>query len=89
MPAYNIPPQLVVAILCVFLAWLLQRVAIGVFNIFFHPLASFPGPRAAALTCWYKTYQEVFLGTSWIDVLYELHRTYGMCVDAQAAGGTD
>jgi hypothetical protein len=89
MLAYNIPSQLVIAILCILSAWLLQRIATGIFNIFFHPLAAFPGPRAAALTGWYKTYQEVCLGTSWIDVLGKLHGTYGMYLDARAAGGTD
>ncbi|KAF4626931.1 hypothetical protein G7Y89_g11222 [Cudoniella acicularis] len=61
-------------------AWLLQKAFIGFFNLFFHPLATFPGPRVAAFTSWYKTYQEVFLGKSWIDVLQELHKQYGKIV---------
>ena len=39
---------------------------------------SLPWPEVAALTTWYKTYQEVFRGRSWIDVLQELHGKYGM-----------
>lgn len=58
-------------------AWVLHRAVTGLSNLFFHPLASFPGPRAAAFTAWYKTYQELFLGRSWIDVLQELHTKYG------------
>ena len=59
-------------------AWLLQKLFTGLFNVFYHPLAAFPGPRVAALTAWYKTYQEVFLQRSWIDVLQELHGKHGM-----------
>jgi hypothetical protein len=59
-------------------AWLLQKVCSGVFNLFYHPIAVFPGPKAAAITAWYKTYQEVFLGRSWAVVLRELHGEYGM-----------
>ncbi|KFY93220.1 hypothetical protein V500_03833 [Pseudogymnoascus sp. VKM F-4518 (FW-2643)] len=61
-------------------AWLFHRAVTGLSNLFFHPLAAFPGPRAAAFTAWYKTYQELFLGRSWIDVLQELHTKYGKIV---------
>jgi hypothetical protein len=70
----HIPPWLIVAITT---AWLLQKVVAGLFNIIYHPLASFRGPRGAAVTSWYKTYQEVFLRRSWVDVLHELHSKYG------------
>ncbi|KAH8595382.1 putative P450 monooxygenase [Bisporella sp. PMI_857] len=73
----NVPLQLFVAI---FSAWLLQRVIAGIFNLFYHPLAAFPGPRGAAITAWYKTYQEVLLGRSWINVLSELHGKHGKVV---------
>lgn len=66
-----------IVLLGLFVARLLQGAVTGIFNLLYHPLASFPGPRAAALTAWYKTYQEVFLARSWIDVLEELHGTYG------------
>jgi hypothetical protein len=74
MLASHIPPWLLGAITT---AWMLQKFVAGLFNVIYHPLASFPGPRAAALTSWYKTYQEVFLGRSWVDVLQELHGKYG------------
>ncbi|KIN06778.1 hypothetical protein OIDMADRAFT_99334 [Oidiodendron maius Zn] len=61
-------------------AWVLQRIIAGIFNVLYHPLTAFPGPRGAALTAWYKTYQEVCLGRSWIDVLHDLHRQYGKVV---------
>ena len=50
----------------------------GIFNVFNHELADFPGPRLAAFTPWYKTYYEVFRGESWVDVLERLHAKYGM-----------
>lgn len=59
-------------------AWFLQSSAKGLFNAFYHPLAKFPGPKVAASTAWYKTYQELYLGRSWIDVLQELHGKYGI-----------
>jgi hypothetical protein len=75
MLSSDIPTWLITAIAT---AWLLRNVVTGFFNIIYHPLASFPGPRGAALTSWYKTYQEVFLARSWVDVLHELHGKYGM-----------
>jgi cytochrome P450 len=45
-------------------------------NAFFHPLKRFPGPIAAS-TGWFKTWQEVFRGRNWIDVLQELHTQHG------------
>lgn len=48
-------------------------------NVFRHPLAQFPGPLLAS-TGWYKTWQEVFRGRNWIDVLRELHAQYGEVV---------
>lgn len=55
----------------------LTRLYAGVYNYFLHPLKQFPGPQVAAVTTWYKTWQEVFLGRSWIEVLTELHTKYG------------
>lgn len=51
-----------------------------VYNLFLHPLAAFPGPRAAALTEWWKTYVEVFRGESLVHVLVGLHGEYGLWI---------
>ncbi len=49
----------------------------GVYNVFLHPLKRFPGPRAAGLTEWWKTWIEVFKGESFVHVLVKLHEEYG------------
>lgn len=77
MSRSDIPAKVAFVAIGLVSAWLLQRALTGLFNLFFHPLTSFPGPKAAAFTSWYKTYQELYLGRSWIDVLQELHTKYG------------
>ena len=64
----------------VFVAWVIRDTLLAVWNTQFHPLKSFAGPRFAAATAWYKTWQEVFAGRSWVDVLHELHVRYGEVV---------
>lgn len=59
------------------LAWLVQFILVGIFNLTNHPLVDFPGPPSAAFTEWYKTYRELFCGESWVHVLEELHKKYG------------
>jgi hypothetical protein len=49
----------------------------AVYNIFFHPLAHFPGPRRAACTRWWLAYMELVRGVSLSDLRIELHRKYG------------
>ena len=47
------------------------------YNLHFHPLAKFPGPRLAAATSWWQTYLEVFQGESLSLTLLDLHAQYG------------
>lgn len=61
----------------VILAYAIWIIASGVRNLYFHPLASFPGPKLAAFSIWWKIYLEVFLGENLTDRLFELHGTYG------------
>ncbi|KAI0711453.1 cytochrome P450 [Earliella scabrosa] len=46
-------------------------------RLFFHPLASFPGPKLAAASWWYMTYYEVFKDGAFVDHLETLHEIYG------------
>ncbi|BDD59948.1 hypothetical protein MPDQ_000759 [Monascus purpureus] len=48
-----------------------------VYNLCFHPLRGFPGPRAAAATSWWKAYKEVWKKETLAQELFRLHATYG------------
>ncbi|KAI0250004.1 putative P450 monooxygenase [Lactifluus subvellereus] len=56
------------------LAYGLLRIA---YNLFFHPLARFPGPRGAACTRWWLAYMELGRKVSLSDLRVELHQKYG------------
>lgn len=53
----------------------LQRDAI--INLIYHPLKKFQ-TRKPLPSLLHKTYGELFLGRSWIDILQELHQKYVM-----------
>ena len=48
------------------------------YNLYFHPLAKFPGPRLAAASSWWEVYVELVRGQPWSLRLVELHEVYGM-----------
>ncbi|KAI0123214.1 cytochrome P450 [Xylariales sp. AK1849] len=48
-----------------------------IYNIFFHPLRHFHGPRVAGATTWWKAYQEVWQKKTLAVELFELHSKYG------------
>ncbi|KAH9062299.1 putative cytochrome P450 [Lactarius vividus] len=47
------------------------------YNLFFHPLSHFPGPRGAACTRLWLAYMELVKRVSLSDLRAELHRKYG------------
>lgn len=47
------------------------------YRLFLHPLARFPGPKAAAISRWYEAYYDVLLGGQYTSKIAELHREYG------------
>lgn len=53
-------------------------VAYVVYQLFFHPLAKYPGPLLAKLTQWYDVY-HAFIGDKHV-LLYSLHQQYGPIV---------
>ncbi|PVI02270.1 putative P450 monooxygenase [Periconia macrospinosa] len=57
--------------LCVYL------VGLGVYRLYFSPIAKFPGPKLAALTFWYEFYHDVVRGGQYVFKIDELHEQYG------------
>ncbi|KAF4312017.1 hypothetical protein GTA08_BOTSDO12161 [Botryosphaeria dothidea] len=49
----------------------------AVYRLYLSPLASFPGPRLAALTPWYEYYYDGIKGGQYTFKLKELHQQYG------------
>ena len=56
------------------LAWVAVVIAK---RLFFHPLASIPGPRLAALTGWYEFYYDAIKPGRYVFKIQELHEKYG------------
>jgi len=52
--------------------------AVVIYRLYFHPLASFPGPRLAAATLWYETYHDAFRGGQYMWEIAKMHQTYGL-----------
>jgi hypothetical protein len=48
-----------------------------IYNLYFHPLSRFPGPRGAACTKWWLAYWELGRGVSLSTLREELHKEYG------------
>ena len=57
--------------------WALSLFALGVYRLYFHPLAKFPGPKLAALTLWYETYHDVWCRGKYVFEIKEMHKKYG------------
>ena len=47
-------------------------------RLYFSPIASFPGPKLAAVTRWYEFYYDVVLKGRFTFHIQELHRKYGI-----------
>ncbi|KAI0187257.1 putative cytochrome P450 [Astrocystis sublimbata] len=48
-----------------------------VYNVYFHPLAGFPGPKIAAASGLYEFYYDVVKGGQYLYKIEEMHRKYG------------
>lgn len=61
-------------------------VGLGLYRLYFHPLAGFPGPKIAALTQWYEFYFDIIKsgGGMYMWEVEKMHREYGMLL-AQAS----
>jgi hypothetical protein len=58
-------------------AWLCYLIGGGVYRLYFHPLAKFPGPKLAALTGWYEAYYDLYCRGMFVWKIQEMHEKYG------------
>jgi len=66
------PPMLLLIVGAV--CWL----SLYCYRLYWHPLASFPGPRLAAISSWYEAYYEIALQGQYSRQISKLHDEYGM-----------
>lgn len=65
--------SVVIAILLLYVVYLFVH---GVYNVYFHPLSAFPGPKLAACTTLYKAWIDCVARSSFVHTLERLHREY-------------
>jgi hypothetical protein len=53
-------------------------IGLGVYRLYFSPLAAFPGPKLAALSNWYEFYYDVICQGQFTFKIQKLHKQYGM-----------
>ncbi|GJE84155.1 cytochrome P450 [Phanerochaete sordida] len=59
------------------LSYVVYNAVMVVYNLHFHPLAKFPGPRWAAASGWWQVYVELLKQESLSKKLLDLHEEYG------------
>ena len=53
-------------------------IGLGIYRLYFSPLAAYPGPKLAALSNWYEFYYDVIYQGQFTFKIQELHKQYGM-----------
>ncbi|KAF5350988.1 hypothetical protein D9756_008294 [Leucocoprinus leucothites] len=71
-------PGIPVALLCY--AAIAYPLFFIIYQLWFHPLSRFPGPKLAAITKWYKGYYDLYVGGGLLEHIQELHERYGPVV---------
>lgn len=51
-----------------------------IYQLYFHPLAKFPGPKLAAITTWYEGYYDIIKKGRYTFELARLHDKYGKSI---------
>jgi hypothetical protein len=78
MDIYPLLPSYQQGILTMAVGLLIYALVCAIYNVFFHPLSHFPGPRGAACTRWWLAYTELSRGVSLSTLREELHQKYGI-----------
>lgn len=75
MDSIHAPP---LSISVTIFAFILYKVYLVVWRLYFSPLAKFPGPTLAAATGWYEFYFDYWKNGKYIFEIERLHKVYGM-----------
>lgn len=57
--------------------FLLKLIATAIYNVWFHPLAGFPGPKIAVIGPWYEFYYDVIKDGRYLWQIEKMHEKYG------------
>ncbi|KAL4915704.1 cytochrome P450, partial [Aspergillus aurantiobrunneus] len=77
-PALHFP--LAAPVLLVAASYAVYLLGLGIYRLFLHPLAQFPGPKYAALSRWHECYYDVYLQGKFIFWIEQQHKLYGPVV---------
>lgn len=59
---------------------ILYLIGLAVYRLYWSPIATFPGPKLAAVSLWYEFYYDVVLGGQYCFKIDELHDLYGTLI---------
>lgn len=57
--------------------YILSLIFTAIYNIWFHPLAKFPGPKIAVIGSWYEAYYDVIKDGRYLWQIEKMHEKYG------------
>ena len=77
MDVYLLMPSFHRGLLTTSLGLLFYALVRVIYNVYFHPLSHFPGPRGAACTKWWLAYMQLGRGVDLSTLRVELHQQYG------------
>ena len=56
---------------------IIYLVLLGLYRLYWSPIASFPGSKLTAVSGWYETYLDVFKGGQFTFQVQKWHQQYG------------
>ena len=66
-----------IGLLLPLLALAAYLVLVGIYRLYWSPIAHFPGPKLAALTGWYEVWFDIVLGGQFTFQIEKWHQQYG------------